>query len=326
MSEVKIYAIVVTYNGEGLISQCLGSLQKSSVDLKIVIIDNASSDNTVAVAKSGFRDAVIFKSERNLGFGKANNIGLKFAYDNNADYIFLLNQDACVEPDTIQKMIDIGENNPDYYVLSPVHLNKEGADFDKGFMQYSQPPFCENWFFDLFSSTKKELYPTNFVNAAAWLIKRDTIRQIGFFDPLFFHYGEDKDYCNRILFHKKKIGIITNSIIYHSREASNVHKSSVISTLKKEINRNYFPKLIELKRPDQSFSKLCLIYSLGLLYSSIKKVVTLRLYKALIDVLTLFKLTSDIPVILRHRKECNKTGETFIENINLNSCDLINRQ
>jgi GT2 family glycosyltransferase len=184
-------------------------------------------------------------------------------------------------------------------------------------MQYALPPFCENWFYDLFSSTKKDLYSTTFINAAAWLVKRDTLSQIGFFDPLFFHYGEDKDYCNRILFHKKKIGITTDSKIYHARELINEKKNSFIFSLRKEINKNYFVLLIELKRLDLKLPKLCLTFSFWLFYSFIKKILTLRFYKALIDILTICKLLSDIPVIVSHRKECYQTGQTFIQTINL---------
>ena len=317
MPENKLYAVIVTYNGEKLIKQCLGSLKNSSFPVSIVVVDNASEDNTAAIIEADFPDAVLLLSDRNLGFGKANNVGIKYAYEDNADYVFLLNQDAWVEPDTIQKLVETSIRNPDYYVLSPVHLNKDGTDFDKGFTQYAQPPFCENWFYDLFSSTKKDLYSTTFINAAAWLIKRDTISQIGFFDPLFFHYGEDKDYCNRILFHKKKIGIVTSSKIHHARELIIEKRNTFILSLRKEINKNYFVLLIELKRLDLKLPKLCLTFSFGLFYSFIKKILTLRFYKALIDILTICKLLSDIPVIVSHRKECYQTGEIFIQSINL---------
>jgi GT2 family glycosyltransferase len=219
-------------------------------------------------------------------------------------------------------LVDVSEQNPDYYILSPVHLNKEGRDFDPGFMQYALPPFCTNWFFDLFSSSEKDLYSTTFVNAAAWLIKRDTVSQIGFFDPLFFHYGEDKDYCNRILFHNKKIGIVTNSVIHHSREKVEGNKKRVLPVLKNEINRNYFLRLIELKRLDKTFSKLCIVYSAGLLFSSVKNILKIRFYKSLTDILTLGKLLYDIPAIISHRKECRKSGETFMAGIDLKSFTL----
>lgn len=319
MSENKLYAVVVTFNGERLIRKCIDSLQNSISQLNIVIVDNASGDTTVNIIESEYPGIVLFRSKKNLGFGNANNIGIKYAYENGATFVLLLNQDAWIEPGTIQKLIEISIDNPEYYLLSPVHLNKEGTDFDNGFMIYALPPFCENWFFDLFSSKKKALYSTTFVNAAAWLMKRDTINQIGFFDPLFFHYGEDKDYCNRLTFHKKKIGIVTDAIIHHTRESGEVNNLTVMNKLKKDISRNYFLKLIEFKRLDQSFLKLCILFSFGLVFSMIKKLVTLRFYLAAIEGLTLLQLISDLYTIFSHRKMCSITGETFIESISINS-------
>ena len=318
MTENKIYAVIVSYNGEALIRQCLNSLKDSNISVNIVVVDNASEDNTIKIIESDFPGIVLCKSETNRGFGYANNIGIKYAYDNAASHIFLLNQDARIEPDTIEKMISAGKENPDFFVLSPVHLNKEGNGFDRGFMQYALPPFCENFFFEGYTSSLKRLYSTTFVNAAAWLMSRETISIIGFFDPLFFHYGEDRDYCNRVLFHKKKIGIVSDSKIYHSRKTTSGRKKSAWLELKRSINRNYFLRLIELKKPDQHMSQLCFQYVADLIFSSLKNCLRLRFYKALTDFLTLCRLLGDIPAIIRNRKECSKKGEAFVWSIRLN--------
>jgi GT2 family glycosyltransferase len=315
VAENKIYAVIVSFNGETLIRQCLNSLRKSSVPVSIVVVDNASDDDTVKIIETDFPEVVLFKSAKNNGFGHANNIGIKYAYDNGASNILLLNQDAWTNTDTIEKMISAGKENPEYLVLSPVHLNKDGSGFDSGFMQYALPPFCENFFYDMYSSSHKRLYSTTFVNAAAWLMSRETISSIGFFDPLFFHYGEDRDYCNRVLFHKKMIGIVSDSVIYHSRETTSGRKKNSLQELKISINRNYFLRLIELKKADQPFSTLCIHYAADLFLSSLKNCLRLRLTKSLTDFLTMFRLLGDIPAIIRHRKECSKTGESYVWSI-----------
>jgi N-acetylglucosaminyl-diphospho-decaprenol L-rhamnosyltransferase len=101
MTDKKICVIVITYNGAKWVEGCFGSLMQSSVPLNIIAVDNASSDNTVALIKNKFAGVALIESGTNLGFGKANNIGLKRAAEDNADFIFLLNQDAFVKPDTI---------------------------------------------------------------------------------------------------------------------------------------------------------------------------------------------------------------------------------
>lgn len=311
MTENRIYAVIVSYNGETLIKQCLNSLNNSYVHVNIVVVDNASEDSTVKIIQSEFPKTKLFISAINEGFGHANNIGMKYAYGNNASHIFLLNQDAVVEPDTIEKLVAAQESNPEFFIISPVHLNKAGSGFDRGFMQYALPPFCENFFFDMFYSGRGKVYSTTFVNAAAWMISREAISDIGFFDPLFFHYGEDRDYCNRILFHNKKIGILSDSIIYHSREMATRKNKNTKQKLKIDINRNYFLKLIELKNLAQPVLKQSFVYTADLLLSSLKNLLRFRFYMALTDILTVCKMLGDIPVILRHRKECSIVGEAF---------------
>src|SRR5574344_2140153 len=101
MDNLEIYAVVVAYNGMQWYDKCFGSLQASSVPVHTIVIDNASGDNTVAYIKEQFPNVHIIESKTNLGFAKANNIGIKYAMDNNADYVFLLNQDAWIEEDTL---------------------------------------------------------------------------------------------------------------------------------------------------------------------------------------------------------------------------------
>jgi GT2 family glycosyltransferase len=311
VSESKIYAIIVTYNGETLIKQCLTSLRNSNTSVNIVVVDNASEDSSVNIIESDFPEAILFKSATNSGFGHANNIGIKYAYENYASYILLLNQDAIVEADTIKKLVEASRQNPEYYIMSPVHMNKSGTGFDRGFMQYALPPFCENFFSDMFFSPRGKVYSTTFVNAAAWMIRREAISDIGFFDPLFFHYGEDRDYCNRLLFHNKKIGILSDSIIYHSRETTAGSRKSSMQTLRSDIYRNYFLRLIELKNLARPVSKQCFVYSADLILSSLKNCLRLRLYKALTDILTICKMLGDLRTIVRHRKECSTIGQSF---------------
>ncbi|MCX6171909.1 MAG: glycosyltransferase family 2 protein [Flavobacterium sp.] len=215
---MKISVIIATYNPRKWIDKCLNSLQNSSIKLKIIIIDNGSTDGSQEVIKLHYPEIEFIQSEKNLGFGKANNIGIKIAYTRGDDYVFLLNQDAWIEHNTIEKLINVAISNSDYGIISPLHLNGEGKDIDFKFSSYLNSFNCKEYISDL--SIKKELkdiYLCYFVNAAAWLLPRRTIEVCGFFDPLFFHYGEDENFCQRVLYHNFKIGIVPSSKIYHDR-------------------------------------------------------------------------------------------------------------
>lgn len=212
---MKIYCIVVTFNGEKWISKCFGSLRNSSIPLEIIAIDNGSTDDTVTYIRNNFPQVKIIETGKNLGFGQANNIGLKIALTENADYVFLLNQDAWVEPLSIKNLIDAAIQNPEYGILSPIHLSGSGNALEYKFKEYLQQPFSEGFISDLYLNTLKPLYETSFVNAAAWLISRTCLETVGGFDPIFFHYGEDVDYIQRARYFNYKIGIVPTVKIWH---------------------------------------------------------------------------------------------------------------
>jgi GT2 family glycosyltransferase len=214
-SEMKIIVIVVTYNGEQWIDKCFGSLIESNILLHILAIDNASSDNTVSLIKNRFPEVEIIETGSNLGFGKANNIGLRKALDENADYVFLFNQDAWVERDTIEKLVIVGESEKSYGVISPFHLLPEQKKMEWYFSTYIAPEKCKDLVSDIYFGATKSVYPLEFVNAAAWLISRECLQEVGGFDPLFPHYGEDEDYCHRVWYKNLKVGVTPEAIIYH---------------------------------------------------------------------------------------------------------------
>ena len=76
---MKIYTIVVTYNGEKWVDKCFGSLQQSNIPVHIVAIDNASTDGTIKKIKNDYPEVEIIINKKNIGFGQANNIGLQRA-------------------------------------------------------------------------------------------------------------------------------------------------------------------------------------------------------------------------------------------------------
>ena len=211
----KVFVIVVTYNGMQCIDNCLSSLIGSTISLHIIVIDNASSDTTCALIKNKYVDVELIEAGSNLGFGKANNIGLQMALKKNADYVFLLNQDAWVEPDSVEQLLKIAEQNKDYGIISPVHVLPNSYALEWHFSTYISADKCPDFISDIYFNKKKSLYGLPFVNAAAWLINKDCILKVGGFDPLFPHYGEDDDYCNRALFKKFKIGVTPNASITH---------------------------------------------------------------------------------------------------------------
>jgi GT2 family glycosyltransferase len=250
MTDKKICVIVITYNGAKWVEGCFGSLMQSSVPLNIIAVDNASSDNTVALIKNKFAGVALIESGTNLGFGKANNIGLKRAAEDNADFIFLLNQDAFVKPDTIEILMKTALANEQYGIISPFHLLPGEKQLEWHFSTYISPEKCPGLVSDIYFKSEKELYPLPFVNAAAWLITRKCILETGGFDPLFPHYGEDEDYCNRALYKGFQIGVAPKASIVHDITMKSWDE------IKSSMSRQLIFSFIELKNMNLNYRYL----------------------------------------------------------------------
>ncbi|TAH00768.1 MAG: glycosyltransferase family 2 protein [Sphingobacteriales bacterium] len=217
----NIYAIVVTYNGIEWIERCLNSLINSTLLPKIIVIDNGSTDATITFIKENYKTVNLIESKINLGFGQANSIGLKLAMKNHCDYAFLLNQDAWLENEhTLLSLVNAFETKPNFGILSPLHLNGQGTALDLYFADYLQQSEMGNITPAQILNQNKpnSIINTTFVNAAAWLISATCIKKIGGFDPIFFHYGEDRNYTQRTLYYGFKIGVCPQAIILHDRE------------------------------------------------------------------------------------------------------------
>lgn len=213
---VSVFAIIVTYNGMKWYDRCFGSLRRSSIPIIPVVIDNASSDGSVAYIREHFPESVIFEETENLGFAKANNIGMRYALVQGADYVLLLNQDAwLVQDDCIAHLIDIAVKHPEFAILSPMQLYGEGNQIVSESRRYASRNDDQDWISDSYFGRLKDLYEVEYVCAASWFLPIDTLKTIGGFDPLFYHNGEDDNYLQRIHYHGKKVGICPKVNVCH---------------------------------------------------------------------------------------------------------------
>ena len=210
----SVYIIIVTYNGMQWLDKCL----KSCIDYSIVIVDNASTDDTVSFIESNYPNINLFKQTKNLGFGQANNIGIRYALDKGAEHVFLLNQDAYLVNSVLGNLVAFQKVHPKYGVLSPIHITGDKRKLDKNFSYYLRKDKTGQFYSDfVLGNTLAEVYEVPFVNAAAWLLSKRCLETVGGFDPLFFHYAEDVNYCQRVCYHDFKIGVLPNVYVIHDR-------------------------------------------------------------------------------------------------------------
>lgn len=219
MEMKKILIIIVTYNAKQWIDKCFSSVRASNYPADIFVIDNGSSDGTQEYIRRCYPEVIFRQSEKNLGFGSANNIGLEYSLNNNYDYAYLLNQDAWIFPDTLEKLISAQEQHPEYGIISPMQCEANMNSLDNNFVKNVCYNIIDGRLLDdLFFSSIKEIYEVPVVMAAHWLISRKCLLKVGGFSPTFYHYGEDDNYCDRVRFFNFKVGILTRAVAVHDRE------------------------------------------------------------------------------------------------------------
>jgi GT2 family glycosyltransferase len=252
----------------------------------------------------------LLRQNKNLGFGAANNIGIAYAINKGADYVFLLNQDAYLQPHTIDTLIKAHKTNKDFGVISPIHLNGDGSKLDKNFSSYIK--VNDTLFFDsLKQKYSNDIYEVPFVNAAAWLLPRKTIETIGGFDPIFFHYTEDDNYCHRLLFHDMKIGVVPNTYIYHDRDNKKPNDRPISEKERLVLKERYFKHRwaninVEIDKDVKRNKK-------DLLKLIVKLYLKLKFNKALYYQKELALINRIVPEIYKSRAKNATSGPHYLE-------------
>jgi GT2 family glycosyltransferase len=209
---MKVLVIIVSYNFERWITPCLNSLRVSEQPVSVLVIDNHSTDRTVERIRIEYPEVQLVENKENLGFGAANNIGFQKAIRGGFDFVFLLNQDAWIDKRTIGVLTELSLKHPQYGIWSPIHLNGRGEEPDHGFATYTGITSLDR------IPTESGFIECNFINAAFWLIPTSILQVVGEFSSLFYHYGEDKDFVNRLVFHGYQIAYSPKVFGFHDRE------------------------------------------------------------------------------------------------------------
>lgn len=229
----KVLVIIVTYNGMKWIDRCLGSVYASGMAADAFVVDNGSTDGTVEHVREHFPSAILHCSGENLGFGRANNIGMRYALDEGYEYVYLLNQDAWVFPDTFARLSE-AMSGTDYGVLSPMQMTASLEKPDPRFAAkcISRCPELEAYYrtsSGVYSGKgSDEIVDVPFVMAAHWMISRACLEAVGGFSPAFTHYGEDDNWLHRAIYHGFMVGFVPGVPAVHDREMRPMSKASAM--------------------------------------------------------------------------------------------------
>jgi GT2 family glycosyltransferase len=264
----QVCVVLLNYEGSGDTIACLDSLRKASYkNFRIVVVDNASTDHSVASLNEYFYKNspsnfschetidnamrseslplkyTLIQSQVNGGYGAGNNIGIKYALKgNDTDYILIINNDTIVEHDFIEPMVQLCEDDKTIGIASGKIYYHDRPDviWFNGGRYHPCTAKVEHVNFGEKDTGQKTLEKNTFITGCLWLIPRKTIQSVGLINEDYFMYIEDLEYCRRVLSKGFSLQVSELSKIYHKVGSSTGGRFSDFSVYWRVRNMNLF--------------------------------------------------------------------------------------
>lgn len=251
--------IIVNWNTKELLSQCLCSIYEtgSFFTFEVIVVDNGSTDDSVALVEKQFPDVKLIKNDRNLGFASANNQGLAIGCGR---YFMLLNSDTIVLPGAIDTLIQMADQNPNVGMIGPKLLNMDGS-LQKSWANF--PSFVSELTGQNFGKRIPvpgipNTFEIDWMMGACMLVRSKVLQDVGKMDEDYFFYSEETDWCFRIKKKNWRIWYTTNTQIYHLWGGS-TRSGSII-----QLVRLYHAKILYFKKNHGNFASTLLRFGLAL--------------------------------------------------------------
>lgn len=246
-TELKLTVIIVTYNSENYIQQCLSftTENKNAIEYEIIVVDNNSDDSTVSILKIEFPEVTIIENNQNVGFAKANNQAIKVAKGN---YLLLLNPDTEIKSETIEKFYTFMENdkNKNIWCVGGILFDENNKPmfsfgrfprlYDVFFEQLGFHIIFKSYYFKNILQLNQNI-PTNnfkvdFISGACQFLNLKIIKELGCFDEDFFLNYEEVDLAYRSKIRNLYCYILPSLKILHYGQKSYATNKDFIKNLK----------------------------------------------------------------------------------------------
>jgi len=241
----SVFIVIVNWNGLNDTIECIKSILNISYEyFKIIVIDNGSDNDESIELAFKFPDVIAIRSETNLGFSGGNNLGIKYALKNEADYILLINNDTIVEKDFLDILVEVVVKNQSIGLAVPkinYYNNPSRIWYAGGYISKLRGAAVTIGKGKLDNFYTENKYVT-FATGCCLLIDKKVINDVGLMDEKYFLYLEDADYCLRAVESGYKILCVPQSKIFHKINSSTFQKYENLPLYYVTRNRLYFTK------------------------------------------------------------------------------------
>lgn len=195
---MKVTIVIVSFKSDTAIYNCLSTINKK---YPVIVIENSSDFDFKRRIEKKYKNVKCIIAKKNLGYGKANNIGL---YEAKSNYVLLLNPDTKLRKDTVSELIKGAGKIKNFALLAPSIANEK----DKNYGFFEKKNISNN-------IPKNNLFEVDFIKGFAMFFNKKKFAKINFFDEKIFLYLEEIDLCKRVKDSGEKIYVVRSSKIYH---------------------------------------------------------------------------------------------------------------
>lgn len=234
-----VFISIINFNGTANTLECLHSLEKlvlKNFKVSIVVIDNGSVSEFRIKNLELRNDVKIIRSEKNLGFSGGQNMGIRYALENGADYVLVLNNDTIVDKNLIEELLNAAEKDKNIGIVVPKIYFAHGFEFHKD--RYSKKDLGKVFWYvggemdwkniigyhrgvdEVDHGQYDRIEQVDFASGCCMLVKREIFENVGFFDEKFYLYYEDSDLCERIRRSGYSIVYCPKAILWHKNAGS----------------------------------------------------------------------------------------------------------
>jgi GT2 family glycosyltransferase len=212
----RVDVVVLNWNGWQDTIACLASLQRQDYHhFNLLVVDNGSTDGSVDQIKQAMPALELLQTGANLGFGGGCNAGIKLALARGADYVWLINSDATVDPGALSALVRVAEKNPALGAVGSVLYEADQHDR----IQLWGGGAVNLWLG--LSHHRTSPGPLDFISGASVLLRRTALEEVGLFDQAtFFMYWEDTDLGFRLRQVGWQLAVADDSRVWHKQSAS----------------------------------------------------------------------------------------------------------
>lgn len=222
--EPRVVIIILNWNNKSDTIECLDSMRDLAyTNYEIVVVDQNSTDGSREAIAAEFPGVTLIRNEQNLGFAEGNNVGIRYALSEGANYIALLNNDAAVDPNFVRAFVDAARATPRFDVFGPkivFHTDpkviwaagsnidwKDGTCKQRGFGEVDQGQY----------DTPTEV---NALTGCAMMMSRNAFETVGLFDGRFYLYYEETDWCARAQRAGFRLLYVPDTVVRHKVSAT----------------------------------------------------------------------------------------------------------